>query len=222
MPDLTEDLRRHVNLRRRAALRVGGAHGGGALGLSASAALGVLHRLASSPATATEALSLLHELQVHQVELELQDEELRASRAELETLVNRHRQLYDGSPAGSFAIDQATVITELNLAGVRLLGSTRAAAIGRRFDSLVADDDKRVLRALLKGADQRRGRHPHPDPPDRERRSGRPGLHSRVIDSGRRARDVNSPPRAAPAEVRHQAPRITARTASWYFAHRPP
>jgi PAS domain S-box-containing protein len=156
VPDLTEDLRRHVNLRRRAALRVGGADGGGALGLSASAALGVLHRLASSPATATEALSLLHELQVHQVELELQDEELRASRAELETLVNRHRQLYDGSPAGSFAIDQATVITELNLAGVRLLGSTRAAAIGRRFDSLVADDDKRVLQALLNGAEEGR------------------------------------------------------------------
>jgi PAS domain S-box-containing protein len=160
VPDLTEDLRRHVNLRRRAALRVGGAHGGGALGLSASAALGVLHRLASSPATATEALLLLHELQVHQVELELQDEELRASRAELETLVNRHRQLYDGSPAGSFTIDEATVIIELNLAGARLLGSTRAAAIGRRFDSLLADDDKRVLRALLKGATEgREGGH---------------------------------------------------------------
>lgn len=152
MSDLTEDLQRHVTLRQRAASRVTGPHSGDASGLSASAALGVLHRLAASPATAGEALSLLHELQVYQVEIELQHEELRASRDELELLVTRHRQLYDGSPAGSITIDQATVITELNLAAARLLGTTRAAAIGRRFDSLVAADDEFVLQTLLRAA----------------------------------------------------------------------
>ena len=91
----------------------------------------MLHRLASSPETAIEALSLLHELQVYQVELALQDEELRASRVELELLVKRQLQLYDASPAGSLTIDQMTVITELNLAAARLLGLKRAAAIGR-------------------------------------------------------------------------------------------
>ena len=48
---------------------------------SASEALKVLHDLAASPATAADALALLHELQVHQVELDLQAEALRESRA---------------------------------------------------------------------------------------------------------------------------------------------
>lgn len=116
---------------------------------SSSAALGVLHRLASSPDTAIQALSLLHELQVHQVEIELQDEELRASRAELETLLHRQMQLYDHSPAGSFTIDQATVIVELNLAGARLLGLRREAAVGRRFDSFLTTGDRLVLETML-------------------------------------------------------------------------
>ena len=149
MRNLTDDLRRQASLRQRAALQVNGSDSPGASIINPSAALGVLHRLASSPDTATEALSLLHELQVYQVELELQDEELRASRVELELLVKRQLQLYDASPAGSLTIDQMTVITELNLAAARLLGLKRAAAIGRRLDSFLADNDKQSLRSLL-------------------------------------------------------------------------
>ncbi len=149
MRNLTDDLWRHASLRQRAALRVNGPDSPDAAIIHTATALGVLHRLASSADTATEALSLLHELQVHQVELELQDEELRASRVELEMLVNRHLQLYDSSPAGSFTIDQKTCITELNLAAARLLGLQRPAALGRRLDSFLADHDKRSLQSLL-------------------------------------------------------------------------
>lgn len=120
-------------------------HGSGASSVSASAALGVLHKLASSPATATEALSLLHELQVYQVEIALQDEELRASRAELETQLHRFMQLYDHSPAGSFTIDRSTVIVELNLEGARFLALDRRDAIGLSLDAYLGTDDRRVL-----------------------------------------------------------------------------
>ncbi len=149
MPDLIDELERHASLRLRALRRVDAAETRGTHSMSGSAALGVLHKLASSPATATEALSLLHELQVYQVELELQDEELRASRRELETQLHHQRQLYDHSPAGSFTIDQSTVIAELNLAGARLLKLRREAALGRRLDAFLTDRDARVLQSVL-------------------------------------------------------------------------
>jgi hypothetical protein len=72
------------DLRRRALAQLRVPAGSHEARLNSSAALGVLHELASSPSTAEAALALLHELQVHQVELDLQDEELRRSRAELE------------------------------------------------------------------------------------------------------------------------------------------
>ncbi len=73
--------------------------------LDGSPALRVLYDLASSPSTAPDALALLHELQVHQVEVDLQDEELRRSRAEMESSLNRQVQLYDYAPVGCFTLD---------------------------------------------------------------------------------------------------------------------
>src|SRR5512141_1919197 len=66
---------------------------------NSAAALAILHELASSPATAADSLKLLHELQVHQVELDLQEEELRRSVADLETALFRQAQLHDFAPA---------------------------------------------------------------------------------------------------------------------------
>src|ERR1035438_2766978 len=86
-----------------------------------SAALGVLYELASSPSTAPNALALLHELQVHQVEVDLQDEELRRSRLELETSLNRQVQLYDYAPVGYLTVDCNAVLRELNQTGATLL-----------------------------------------------------------------------------------------------------
>jgi PAS domain-containing protein len=149
VPDLIDEIERHASLRQRALRQVDAAETRGPHSMSGSAALGVLHKLASSPDTATEALSLLHELQVYQVELAVQHEELRASLGELETRLHRQQQLYDHSPAGAFTIDQATVIAELNLAGARLLKLRRDAALGRRFDAFLTDRDGRVLQSVL-------------------------------------------------------------------------
>jgi PAS domain S-box-containing protein len=116
---------------------------------SAAGALAVLHELASSPATAADALALLHELQVNQVELELQEEELRTSRAALEAELVRRIQLYDFAPLGSFTIDRSTALYELNLTGARLLGQPRDALLGRALDDFLAPDSSRALHAML-------------------------------------------------------------------------
>ena len=137
-----------MDLRLRAAARLKG-HEVDIKRASASQALGVLFQLASSPSTAQDALALLHELQVHQIELEIQDEELRGSRAELEHALNRQIELYDCAPVSYFTIDAETVLHELNLRGSRLLGFERSALLGRPLDSFLDERSAARLRALI-------------------------------------------------------------------------
>jgi PAS domain S-box-containing protein len=114
-----------------------------------STALGVLYQLASSPSTAPDALALLHELQVHQVEVDLQDEELRRSRAELETSLNRQVQLYDYAPVGYFTLDFNAVLRELNETGAAMLGLERDFLRGRSLDSFLTAEGASILREML-------------------------------------------------------------------------
>jgi PAS domain-containing protein len=113
------------------------------------AALGVLYKLASSPSTAPDALALLHELQVHQVELDLQDEELRRSRSELEALLNRQVQLYDCAPLGYLTVDRNAVLRELNGTGANLLGFERDFLRGRSLEGYLTPEGVTTLRAML-------------------------------------------------------------------------
>jgi PAS domain-containing protein len=66
--------------------------------------------------------TLLHELQVHQIELELQNEELCRVQDELQAAHRKYTQLYDFAPVGYFTLNQAGVIEDVNLAGAVLLG----------------------------------------------------------------------------------------------------
>ena len=138
-----------IDLRLRARERLTGQKDPDGAPVSASAALGVLHALASSPATAADALALLHELQVHQVEHDLQAEELRGTRAELESELRRQVQLYDGAPAGLFTVDADGAIQELNLTGAGMLGFTREALLGRPLGGFLAPHSARTLQAML-------------------------------------------------------------------------
>ncbi len=117
--------------------------------VSASNALAVLHQLASSPSTAGDALALLHELQVHQVELDLQQEELRSARYELETTLVRQSALFERAPVGYMSIDAATVLCEINLAGSRLLGATRDELLGRPLSGMLWASSVGALQDLL-------------------------------------------------------------------------
>ena len=141
-------LGRQADLRLRALSRLNGGVAGQQRA-SASDALGVLFELASSPSTADDALALLHELQVHQVELELQDEELRSSRTELEAALSRQIDLYDAAPVGCFSVDAGTVLYELNLTGAHQLGFERDELLGRALDSFFAPHSADTLHTLL-------------------------------------------------------------------------
>ncbi len=138
---------RQDDLRSRAVAQLKGPDAQARVG--ASAALGVLYDLASSPSTAPDALALLHELQVHQVEVDLQDEELRRSRVELETSLNRQVQLYDCAPVGQFTVDGDGVLRELNRTGASLLGLERDLLRGRSLESFLTPEGVSNLRAML-------------------------------------------------------------------------
>jgi PAS domain S-box-containing protein len=154
MPDqpvLASRPERFEELRHRAASRLTGS--AAAKGSSARSldALSVLHALASSPATASDALTLLHELQVHQVELDLQAQELQESRAELEAVLRRQIELYDHQPVGCFTIDQRGALHEVNLAGARMLGIDRDEALGLPLDSFLSADSALRFRTTVAG-----------------------------------------------------------------------
>jgi PAS domain-containing protein len=138
-----------ADLRLRALKQLTGANGSHNARLNPSAAFRVLHDLAASPATATAALVLLHELQVHQVELDLQDEELRRSRVELEATLIRQVQLYDFAPVGCFTVDRSTALRELNLTAARMLGSGRDQLLGRSLGSFLAPQSSHALQSML-------------------------------------------------------------------------
>ena len=99
--------------------------------------------------TKEDALRLLHELQVHQIELELQNEELRESRAEVEAGLERYTELYDFAPIGYFTVDGGGTIREANLAGAALLGLERSRLIRRRLEVFIAAETRPVFRAFL-------------------------------------------------------------------------
>jgi PAS domain S-box-containing protein len=94
------------------------------------------------PAPEASPRELLHELQVHQVELELQNEELRRAQLELEAARDQYRELYDFAPVGYLAIDAGGCLTGINLAGAAMLGRDRAELVSRRFTSYVAPRDQ--------------------------------------------------------------------------------
>lgn len=112
-------------------------------------ALTVLYQLASSPDTAADALALLHELQVYQVELDLQAEELRASQTELQSSLRRQIELYDHLPVGCFTINRALVVQDLNLTGARMLGIERDAALGGLLENFFVPNSALALRQLV-------------------------------------------------------------------------
>ncbi len=156
MPGLSvhaHELERLAALRSRAAARLAGTAATKGSTARSADALAVLHALASAPETAADALTLLHELQVHQVELDLQAQEMQESRAELEAALRRQIDVYDRQPAGCFTVDARSVVHELNQSGAHLLGIAREAAFGLPLDAFLGNDSAARLRAAMKGLD---------------------------------------------------------------------
>ena len=94
--------------------------------------------------TPAAARKLLHELRVHQIELELQNEELRTAQEKLEASRAQYFDLYDLAPVGYFSISEKGLILQTNLAGVHLLGVMPDSLRARRFAGFILKEDQDV------------------------------------------------------------------------------
>src|SRR5688572_30515829 len=112
-------------------------------------ALSLLHQLAST--SAADALKLLHELQVHQVELDLQHEQMEVTRRELTEELARYKALYEYAPAGCLSVGPDGHILEVNAAGAELLGLAPDVLRGRRIESLLVPASRPAVNELLDG-----------------------------------------------------------------------
>jgi len=103
----------------------------------------------AGPGSAVQTQRLVHELQVHQIELEMQNEELRQSRAEVEAALERSTNLYDFAPVGYFTLSADGTVREVNLPGARLVSLERARLLGRRLRQFVSQDTRPIFDSWL-------------------------------------------------------------------------
>lgn len=120
-------------------------------------ALAMLHRLSSNPQTAADALKLLHELQVHQVELDLQSEEMRLNEQRLVEEFSGYKMLYEFAPFGYFLLDFQGEIIDSNHAAAELLGVRREELKGGCIDRFLAAESRPVLSSLLESVGEADG-----------------------------------------------------------------
>ncbi|MGB9442136.1 MAG: histidine kinase dimerization/phosphoacceptor domain -containing protein [Desulfobacterales bacterium] len=98
--------------------------------------------LESTELSNEEVHNLIHELQVHQIELEMQNDELRRFQNEIEESRNKYSHLYDFAPVGYFTVKEKGIIAQANLTGAALLGIDRASLIGKPLTRFVSMEDQ--------------------------------------------------------------------------------
>jgi two-component system sensor histidine kinase UhpB len=99
--------------------------------------------------SAVEALRLIHELRVHQIELEMQNDELRRTQAQLEEARHKYLDLYDFAPVGYLSLDRSGKIIEANLTATGLLGMERSRLLGQYLRMFVGESERRDFQRML-------------------------------------------------------------------------
>jgi len=103
-------------------------------------------RTAAKPSQVSlvESQRLLHEFEVHQIELEMQNNELRSAREGLEVAHTKYAELFDFAPLSYFILDHRGQIQESNLSGAQLLGIERGLLAGKAFSRFIEEADGRA------------------------------------------------------------------------------
>ena len=96
-----------------------------------------------------DAKRLMHELQVHQIELEMQNEELQRANETAETALRKYTMLYDFAPLGYFTLNSEGKIEELNFTGADMLGERRLSLVGSNFKFFVSEESKANFNSFL-------------------------------------------------------------------------
>jgi hypothetical protein len=102
------------------------------------------------PVIEADVKKLLHELQVHQIELEMLNEELHEAYETAETALKKYTILYEFSPMGYFTLEKDGTITELNFSGAEMLGDKRFLLVNSNFKLFVSEDSRPEFNNFLK------------------------------------------------------------------------
>lgn len=95
-------------------------------------------------------LRFLHELQIHQIELEMQNAELLQARDEIESALEKYTDLYDFAPVAYFTLDQVGLIRAANLTAASFLGIERSLLLGGRFSQFVVNEHRQLFAEFLR------------------------------------------------------------------------
>ena len=96
-----------------------------------------------------DVLKLIHELEVHQIELKLQNEELVLAKSEAQQAAEKYVELYDFAPTGYFTLDKEGKITKTNFAGAKMFDKSRSELINRHFAGFILNDAKPIFNQFL-------------------------------------------------------------------------
>jgi PAS domain S-box-containing protein len=96
-----------------------------------------------------EILKLVHELEVHQIELEMQNEELLTAKEIAEEASEKFTELYDFAPSGYFTLSREGKISELNLTGSQMLKKERSVLVNSQFGFVVTNETKPIFNLFL-------------------------------------------------------------------------
>jgi PAS domain S-box-containing protein len=99
--------------------------------------------------SATDLKKLVYELGTHQIELEMQNEELRHAQTELESSRRKYADLYDFSPMGYFTFDKNGLIREVNHTGAGMLGMEKRFLVGKPLQNFIGPDGRTAFRDHL-------------------------------------------------------------------------
>jgi len=103
------------------------------------------HNKANKPVIETDVKKLMHELQVHQIELEMQNEELHQAYETAETALKKYTMLYDFAPMGCFTLENDGSICDLNFTGAEMLGDKRFSLVNSNFKLFISKDSQSVF-----------------------------------------------------------------------------